>query len=89
MAGAPVVQLLIDHQAGNDGAGKGLEHPLESGGIVDRRAVRILQQRLTALVADRQARVTGFNDVAIAAQRLRVRRQVRGENASDKTDADK
>ena len=89
IAGPPVVQPFIDHQAGNDGAGKLLGHPLESGGIVNRRAVGILQQRLPAVVADRQPRVPGFNDVAIAAQRFRVRGQAPGKKASGKADADK
>ena len=49
------------------------------GGIVDRRAVGILQKRLPAVVADRQPRVPGFNDAAIATQRFQVREQAPGK----------
>jgi hypothetical protein len=79
---APVIQPLLDHQAGNDRAGKRLGHLLESGGMVDRRAVSTLQQRLPTIVGDRHACVAGFKGVAIAAQRFRMHRQAPGENAS-------
>jgi hypothetical protein len=89
IAGATVVQPFIDHQARNGRAGRRLRHQLESGGIVDRRTVGILMQRRPAMVADRQARVACFNDVAIAAKRFRMRRQAHVVHNSGKANADK
>ncbi len=89
LPGPRFVQPLLDHQSGNDQVGKRLGHLLESGGIVERRVVGVLQQRLAAVVADRHACITGFNDVAIAAQRFRARGQAASGNASGKANADK
>ena len=75
IARATVVQPFIHQQTRNHSAGKRFGHGLKSWSVINRRAVSVLQQRLSTMAKNRQPGVAGFNNVAAAAQRFCMDRQ--------------